>query len=306
MAQNPGFLPRAVCDINEDFLRQAEKDFPGIQTYRTVEEMLVKSDVELLSLVLPHNLHASVTLECLRAGRHVVVEKPFALTVEQCEEMMGEAKKRNLVLTTYHNRHWDGNILTILRELPKIGRPFRWESHHGAYSEPGSWWRSSKEISGGIIFDWGAHYVEWMMQVMPYPITEIMGFQVKEVWSKTTNEDELEAIIRFGDRAIATHTASDIALAGKDSIRITGTKGAIVWNWGNVTVHTKDDHGQTVVTHARAEQSQGHKFYENVHNHLFTGEPLVITPELATRVIQVLDYAGRSALEGRALEPRIR
>jgi predicted dehydrogenase len=305
MAQNSGFLPKAVCDINVDVLRQAEQDFPGIETYTSVGEMLTKSEVELVAIILPHHLHCSVALECLRAGRHVVVEKPFALTVDECEEMTREAKKRNLVLSTYHNRHWDGNILTILREIPKIGRPFRWESHHGAYNEPGPWWRSSKEISGGVIFDWGAHYVEWMLQVLPYAITEISGFRVKEVWTGTTNEDEVEAIVRFGDRAIASHTSSHVAMAGKDSIRITGTTGALVWNVGNVTVHQKDAHGQTVVTHLRSEKNQGHQFYANVHDHIFRGEPLVITPELATRVIQVLDYACRSAESGRALEPRI-
>jgi scyllo-inositol 2-dehydrogenase (NADP+) len=305
MAQNSGFVPKAVCDINADALRQAAQDFPGIETYASVDEMLAQSEVELCSIILPHNVHCSVALQCLRAGRHVVVEKPFALTVDECEEMMREAKRRKLVLSTYHNRHWDGNILTILRELSKIGRPFRWESHHGAYSEPGPWWRSSKEISGGLIFDWGAHYVEWMLQVLPYPITEISGFRVKEVWTGTSNEDEIEAVVRFGDRAIATHTATDLAMAGKDSIRITGTAGALVWNWGNVTVHQKDAHGQTVVTHARSEKNQGHNFYANVHDHLFKGEPLVITPELATRVIEVLDFAGRSAELGRALEARI-
>jgi predicted dehydrogenase len=305
MAQNPGFLPKAACDINADFLQQAEKDFPGIETYTTVDEMLAKSDVDLLAIILPHNVHCSVALQCLRAGRHVVLEKPFALSVDECEEMSREAKKRDLLLTTYHNRHWDGSIQTIMRELPKIGRPFRWESHQGGYNEPGTWWRSSKEISGGIIFDWGAHFVEWMLQVMPYPITEISGFRVKEVWNKTTNEDEVEAIVRFGDRAIASHTASDVAIAGKDAIRITGTKGAITWNWKDVLVHTKDADGQTVVTQVKSEKSEGHKFYANVHEHIFKDAPLVITSDRATRVIQILDYAGKSAEQGRALEPRL-
>jgi scyllo-inositol 2-dehydrogenase (NADP+) len=305
MAQSPGFVPKAVCDVNREALGQAEQDFPGIETYTSVDEMLAKSDVELCAIILPHNLHHSVALQCLRGGRHVVVEKPFALTLDECEEMTREAKKRDLLLSTYHNRHWDGNIIAIQRALPKIGRPFRWESHHGAYNEPGAWWRSSKEISGGIIFDWGAHYVEWMLQVLPYAMTEISGFRLKEVWTGTSNEDEVEAIVRFGDRAIATHTASNVAMAGKDSIRVTGTTGALVWNWGNVTVHTRDEHGQTVVTHLRSEKNQGHQFYANVHDHLFKGDPLVITPELATRVIQVLDFAGKSAELGRSIEARI-
>ena len=72
-----------------------------------------------------------------------------------------------------------------------------------------------------------------------------------------------------------------------------------------MSVHTKDEQGQTVVTTVKSEKSEGHKFYANVHEHLFKGEQLVITSDLATRVIQVLDYAGKSAEQGRALEPRM-
>jgi predicted dehydrogenase len=305
MAKNEGFVPSAVCDLNADYLQQAQKDFPGIEVYQSLDEMLAKSEVELLANILPHNQHHATTLTCLRAGRHVIVEKPFAITLDECEEMMREAKSRNLLLSTYHNRHWDGNIRTIVELLPEIGRPFRWESHQGGYDEPGTWWRSSKEISGGIIYDWGAHFVEWMLQVMPYPMTEVSGFRVQEVWTKTTNEDEVEAIVRFDDRAIATHTASTVASAGKDAIRINGTKGGIVWNWGNIMLHNKDAQGRQVVTQVRPKSSEGHRFYENVHAHLFRGEPLVITPEHATRVIQVLDLACRSAEAGRPMEPRL-
>ena len=128
--------------------------------------MLRKSDVELLVVILPHNVHAEVAVKCLKAGRHVVVEKPFAITVKECDAMIAAAKKSKVLLSTYHNRHWDSNILTIMKHLPKIGRPFRWESHAGGYGEPGEWWRSYKKFSGGIIYDWGAHFTEWMLQVM--------------------------------------------------------------------------------------------------------------------------------------------
>ncbi len=305
MARNDGLIPHAVCDLSRDVLGQAELDFPGIKTFLRVEDLLAESDVDLVAIITPHNTHFPLALECLKAGKHVVMEKPFSLSLDECEEMVSEAKRRKLLLSAYHNRHWDGSIRTILRVLPEIGRPFRWESFQGDFKEPGAWWRSSREISGGIHYDWGAHFVEWMLQVLKYPITEISGFQVTEKWRSTTNEDEVEMLVRFGDRAIGTHTASNVAAAGKDAIRITGTEGAVVWNWGNVVLHTTDSEGQKLTKQVRMEESESFRYYENIHAHLLKGEPLVITPQLGMRVVQILDFAGQSARAGHAVRPRV-
>ncbi len=304
MIKNKGFVPSAVCDLDPERVKIAEKDFPGVQTYTDVATMLKKSDVELLVIILPHNVHAKVAIQCLNAGRHVVVEKPFAITVQECDDMIAAAKRKKVLLSTYHNRHWDSNILTIMKHLKKIGRPFRWESHAGGYNEPREWWRSYKDISGGIIYDWGAHFCEWMLQVMDYDMKEINGYMVKEVWKKFTNEDEMEAVVRFGGNAVASHTASDICMSGKDMIRITGTKGAIVATHGSCDIFTKDENGARVKTSVPMEPNRNSDYYKNVHDHLFHGKKLIITPEWARRVIQVLDYAGISARKGTGVKAK--
>jgi predicted dehydrogenase len=106
--QKAGMTPTAVAEIDASRLKVAETDFPGIQTYTDVAAMLRKSDVNLLAIITPHNTHAKLALQCLRAGRHVVAEKPLAITTAECDAMIVEARKRKLVLSTYHNRHWDG------------------------------------------------------------------------------------------------------------------------------------------------------------------------------------------------------
>jgi predicted dehydrogenase len=301
---NKGCVVAAVCDLDKERLKVAKTDFPGIQTFTDVDEMLRKSDVQLIVNILPHNQHAPIAIKCLKAGRHVVVEKPFAITVKECDAMIAAAKKSKVMLSTYHNRHWDSNILTIMKHLPKIGRPFRWESFAGNYSEPREWWRSYKDISGGVIYDWGAHFVEWMLQAMPYEMDEINGYLVHEVWKKFTNEDEVEAVVRFRKHAVASHTASQIAMAGKDMIRITGTKGAIVATHNSVDVYTQDKAGNRVKTAVKMEPARNTDYYKNVYEHLFFGKPLVITAEWARRVIQVLDYAGISSQKGQAVKAK--
>jgi predicted dehydrogenase len=304
MAANQGFRPWAVCDIVEERLQAAAKEFPGIETYNDLGEMLRKSDVELLAIVLPHNAHAPAAIQCMNAGRHVVVEKPFALTVEECDSMIAAAKKNKVMLSAYHNRHWDSNILTIKKHLPRIGRPYRWESHHGGYSKPRDWWRSDKKISGGVNFDWGAHFVEWMLQVMDYKMVEISGFHVREVWTETTNEDEVEAVVRFEGDAVASHCDTMIAAAGKPTIRICGAKGAIIADHGSCVVHTLGKAGERLATTVPMVPKANPKYYENVRDHLLRGKDLIITAELARRVIQVLDYACRSAQAGKALKAK--
>ncbi len=297
------FTAEAVCDVDPARLEAARKDFPKAGTFLDTAEMLRRSDVELVVVVLPHNLHAPVALQCLKAGRHVVVEKPFAVTVKECDAMISAAKRRKLMVSAYHNRHWDGYIRTMVKNAGRIGRPYRWESFHGGYYPPRQWWRSEKEASGGIIYDWGAHLMEWMLQLMPYAMKEISGYQVNEVWP-CGNEDELEAVVRFKEDAVASHLASHIAAAGRDWVKILGTKGAMAVRDKKVLLFGRSAKGKEFVRTLKTMPSTGHLYYRNIRDHLVHGEPLVISPEWARRVIQILDYAGQSAAKGKALKAK--
>ena len=86
----------------------------------------------------------------------------------QCQ-LIKEAKKQRLALSTYHNRHWDGCILKAvdeIREKKVIGDVVRIEAHMGGFGKPGDWWRTSKSISGGIMYDWGVHLLEYSLQIL--------------------------------------------------------------------------------------------------------------------------------------------
>lgn len=297
-----GFEARAVCDIDEKRLEAAQEDFPGIETYKALDKMLEKSDIDMVVVILPHSLHAWAGLKALEAGKHTVIEKPFALTIKECDRMIEMARRKKVMLSVYHNRHWDSNILTIMKHIKKIGRPYRWESLSGGYGEPRKQWRTNKRISGGIVYDWGAHFVEWMLQAMPYRMKEISGFKVNEVWKNVTNEDEVEVVVRFEGDAVGSHIQSSISLHAKPPILIVGTKGAITAGQQSVTVHTIGKSGERISTSVSMVPSQWEKYYRNIRDHILYGKELIITAEWARRVIQVLDLGTRSAHLGRALK----
>ncbi|OGV83998.1 MAG: dehydrogenase [Lentisphaerae bacterium RIFOXYB12_FULL_60_10] len=304
-----GMVPTAVAEIDPERLKVADQDFPGIERYATVSEMLRKSSVDMLAIITPHNTHAKLAIQCLKAGRHVVCEKPFAITTAECDAMITEARKHKCVLSTYHNRHWDGNVMQAVKVIGSgaIGRVVRIECHMGSWGQPRDWWRSSKSISGGVLYDWGVHLLEYSLQIAKSEVAEVSGFAhtgfwaSKTRWKKDTTEDEGFAVVRFKSGAMLTLCISSIASKGYESwVDFTGTKGAYIMRGGDYDLITHN--GTDIVKTTGANPpSEGWKLYQNVADHLVKGKPLVITPEWARRPIHILDLANQSAKTGRAL-----
>jgi len=306
-----GMTPVAVSELDVERLKVAEEDFPGIETYTSVPDMLRKSDVDLVTLITPHNTHAKLGLQCLRAGRHVVCEKPLAITVAEVDAMIRAAEKSDVLLSTYHNRHWDGCILRAVEQVKRrkvIGEIVRIDCRMGGYGQPKDWWRSSKSISGGILYDWGVHLLEYSLQLIDSEMTEISGFAheglwaSKTRWKKDTNEDEATAIVRFasGQWLSLCITTMDANPKKAGILEITGTKGSYLMNLKEATIIRKGQDDE-VIESLPGEQ---HKYYENVVAALRGKRKLVITPEWSRRPIQVLDYAVQSARKGKALKPK--
>lgn len=296
-----GLQTTAVCDLDARRLKAARADFPGIETFTSLGDML--DAVDLAVIVTPHNTHAPLALKCLNAGKHVVLEKPFCITLKQANAMIDAAEKRSLTLTCYHNRRHDGDFLAIMDIIRQglIGEVFHVEAFMGGYRKPGKWWRSQKEISGGAFYDWGAHIVDWLLHICPYGVQSVSGYYHKLVWKGATNEDQVEAKVRFGNGASAGVQISSIAAAGKPRWRILGTKGAITDGPdGHFKVVTQVKGRSAEITWP-FQPSGWNKYYTNLADHLVRGKPLEVTPESARRVIMVLDLAGQSARKGREL-----
>ncbi|MBI5094178.1 MAG: Gfo/Idh/MocA family oxidoreductase [Candidatus Hydrogenedentes bacterium] len=309
-AKHAGMTPVMVCDPDRARLEVAKTEFPGIETYASVAEMLKKSQVDLVTIITPHNTHAKLALQCLNAGKSVITEKPFAITTAECDAMIAAAKKKKVLLSTYHNRHWDGCIVHAMKHIKSgaIGGVVRVEAHMGGYSQPGDWWRSSKTISGGILYDWGVHMLEYTLQIVNAEISEVTGFAKrgfwapKTKWKDDTNEDEGLAVIRFRTGAWASLCISHIdSNPKKGMIEVTGTKGSYVFDCETFEMITHKG-ADTVVQKGRNPQSEWWAFYQNIANNLTKGEPLVITPEWARRPIHILDLANRSAKEGKSIK----
>ena len=313
--QIAGMTPIAVAEVDPERRQVAEEEFPEIETYASVSRMLKKSNVNLIVLITPHNTHAKLALQCLQSGRSVISEKPLAITTAECDAMIREAKKRKLLLSTYHNRHWDGCVLEALKHIRRekaIGDIYRVEAHIGGYQMPREWWRSSKSISGGILYDWGVHLLEYALQIIDDEMKEVTGYAKtgfwarKTAWKKDTNEDVASAVVRFKKGAWLNLTVSSIETNPKaGQLEISGTTGSYIFD-GQTYEMIQQQGDQKVITKGRNTASLWPKFYKNIADHLVKGTELVITPEWARRPIHILDLAGQSARKGKAFPTKYR
>jgi len=303
MNNNPEFDLKAVCDINPARAEEAKKDFPHVDTYTSLARMLQRDDIGLVSVVVPHNVHSRVVLQCLRAGKHAIVEKPMCLTVREGQQMIAEAKKRRLMFTCFQNRRLDGDFLAIREVIESglIGEVFHVETFGGGYHKPGTSWRSDKKIVGGPLYDWGAHFVDWVLNLIPSKIVDVTGLFHKLVWHEVTNEDQGRAIVRFASGAVADIQLSSIAMVGKARWRILGTQGGITDGPNNtlkVMTLVQGRHAEITVPH---KPTKWEEYYANIADHLLRGKPLLVRPEESLRAIAVIEGAERSAKAGKPL-----
>ncbi|MBV8194449.1 MAG: Gfo/Idh/MocA family oxidoreductase [Candidatus Dormibacteraeota bacterium] len=327
----PGIRLAAVAD-REAHRRVAARGL-GVPVVSSAIDLHRIDGVDIVLVATPPSSHASAVVQALEAGKHVVCEKPFALDADDCDRMIAQATTSGRVLTVFQNRRWDPDYLMLKRVVRSgaIGEPFHMESFVGGYEHPCSLWHSHQPISGGLVYDWGSHFVDWILQLFDRPVVAVRGQDAKRMWHDVTNADHIAVDIRFDGGAIASFVQSDIAAAVKPKWYVLGTKGAVLGEWQHSTrrrrgpdgemdeepvratdlpaklsVLRPDGEGATnteTLTLTRRDRSA---FYRNLVSHLVHGEPLAVPPQQARRVVAVLEAATASAAHGGALiEQRI-
>jgi predicted dehydrogenase len=300
-----GFEFVAACDLDPSRMEQAQADFPGIRTFTSVDELLAEPDIDLVTVITPHNTHAMLAEKVLRSGKHCILEKPMCIRADDADRLVKLAKAQGRMLSVYHNRRWDGWYLTVkhLIEQDLLGDIFHIEMYMGGYNAPRGWWRDNKEISGGAFYDWGAHYIDYLLGLVPGKIRSVRGFVHKRVWHEMTNEDQVDSIIQFENGAVAFVQISSIARAGKARFRILGTKGAVELpgtKSGYLPLY-RDVDGKNTLTEVEMLKDRHGDYYDNIADHLLNGAELIVKPEEARRVISIIETTEKSAQQGREL-----
>ena len=315
IAATPGLEWVAVCDTNPERLEAAKDEFRQLRAYDNVAEMLAEAEIDMVSIVTPHFTHAPIAIECMRAGKHVVVDKAMCLTVAEATAMIEEGERNDVMLAVFHARRHDGNFRAIKETVHRgdIGEVFHIELTAGGYGHPRDWWYSKKALSGGAFYYWGPHAVDWVLDLVRDRIRGVTGFYHKKLWHDVDIEDQTRAILLFENGTVADVAFSHIAAARKPLWRILGTKGAIVDSGhggnkgyqeqitgppgGSFQIITIEE-GKPKETAVPYKDSDWLTYYVEVADHLLRGGPVPVTGEDGRRTIAVFEAAERSAKSG--------
>lgn len=329
IVSTPGLELRAACDLSPERLLRARTDFPEIQTTDSAEALGHDPDIDLVIIATPPNTHADLSIQLMSAGKHVVCEKPLALNRAEAAAMAETAEARGVHLSCHQNRRWDVDYLAIKQALAEdlIGDLFYMETFVGGYSHPCGYWHSDAAVSGGTTFDWGGHYIDWIVGLCGGRIASVVGTRHKRVWHDVTNADQERIQIRFNDGREAEFMHSDIAAARKPKWYLLGTRGAIVGRWQDVTeyqidrlhyfqqhdipatemppdltVYRYDSLGKVTTLKPALPDRPLFGFHRNLADHLLLGEPLTAPLEDSVQVVAVLEAAARSMARGGRVE----
>ena len=147
----------------------------GIKNYESYEAMLADDNVDIILIATPNHLHKDEAIAAMRAGKHVLCEKPVTPTSAELEEILNVSKETGKVFYPRQNRRWDEDFLMIreIYEKDLLGKTFNIESRVlGSRGIPGDW-RGKKEYGGGMMLDWGVHLLDRLLYMIPEKIRKV-------------------------------------------------------------------------------------------------------------------------------------
>ncbi|WP_126973815.1 Gfo/Idh/MocA family oxidoreductase [Gynurincola endophyticus] len=167
---NPSFELYAVLERTE---KKANKLYPSIISYASIDDLLNDAEVELVIVNTPNYTHFEFAQKALNAGKHVLIEKPFACSVQEAETLVALSKEKNRFLTVYHNRRFDSDFKTVKKIIDKgflgelVYANFRYERYRPVLSAKQH--KEGDEKGGGIVYDLGPHIIDQALSLFGMP-----------------------------------------------------------------------------------------------------------------------------------------
>src|SRR5271154_1277835 len=316
-----------ACIVERRSTRAQEK-YPDVRVARTLEGLLADKTIQLCVIAPPNDSHFDLARACLLAGRDVVVDKPFAPTLAESEELVRLAAERGRLITVYQDRRWDGDFGTVKKivQSGRLGAIAEYECRFDRFRlEPkaNAWRERADQPGAGVLFDLGPHVIDQALVLFGEPRTITASAFCERETSQV--DDSFDVCLEYPVlRAMAR--ARIIAFAPGPHFLIHGTKGSFVkygmdpqeerlrgenvpqgtdWgaDWG-----VEDERWRGTLSlvgepsvKVKTERGDYRGFYANVRDAIEKKAALAVTPEQALRTMRAVMLAHKSSRERRTV-----
>jgi predicted dehydrogenase len=206
---------------------KAAERYPNIITYRTLEEMLADSSLDLIVITTPNGTHYDLARRTLRAGKSVIVDKPMAVRPSEIAELIDLAARRNLLLAPFHNRRWDSDFQAIQKLLHEgtLGRIVSFESRMDRWRPvlPNDRvWKNNPAVGGGLLLDLGTHLADQALVLFGKP--ESVSADVRRERDGADANDSFTVRLRYPG-LLVTLAANSLSMPAGPRFHVRGTHG---------------------------------------------------------------------------------
>jgi scyllo-inositol 2-dehydrogenase (NADP+) len=315
-----GVIPELRLDA---VVTTRKTDLPNVRVLAAYNELLADSSIDLVVVSSPTPTHFEIARAALQAGKHVVIDKPFATSVNEANELIALAVSQNRSLSVFQNRRWDNDFLTVKKCIAEdtMGNIYHYEAHFDRFRpQRKGGWREEPMKGGGILYDLGAHLIDQALQLfgMPQAISAD-AFPQRE---GSAAIDYFHLVLHYGRRRAILH-ASNVVREPGPHFQIHGDRGSFIKYgmdsqeealksgtrpgapgygadapamYGHLT--TADGNRQTIPTLTGAYQ----QYYAEIAAHLLRGAPIPVDPSDSRDGLKVIEAATKSAEERRIVD----
>jgi scyllo-inositol 2-dehydrogenase (NADP+) len=284
----------------------------------TLDELISRSD--LVVVATPNRTHFEIAAQALSAGKHVVVDKPFTVTLADADELIKMAKASGSILSVFHNRRRDSDFLTVRKVMPRLGDVMLFEAHWDRFRPAiKRGWREVPRPGGGLLSDLGPHMIDQALLLFGMP--EAIVADIASQRGDAQVDDYFDLTLHYGQKRVSLRS-STLVTNPRPRFALYGTNGSFVRYGldpqeaqlkagadprsadfgidGETGMLSLADGTTQIVASERGDYLG---FYEAIAGAILDGSPVPVDPAEARAGLMLIDLARRSAEEGRRLSP---
>jgi predicted dehydrogenase len=312
-----------ITAVSSSHLAEVKAVLPDVDVVSDPKRLATHPDLDLVVIASPNETHAPLAELAMRAGRNVVVDKPFTITVEQARHLGAVAAESKVLLSVFQNRRWDSDFLTIRDAIRRdlVGRIVLFESRIDRYRpEVRDRWREVPGPGAGLLYDLGPHLIDQTLLLFGIPDTVQAALAKQRRGART--DDFFQLVLRYGEM-VATLGAGSLVSGGSARFAVHGERASVVKqkpdveedqlragvvpgspDWGldpDDAVLYDGASGNTRALKAARGDQRG--YYLALREALHGRAPNPVPPEQGATVMAIIEAGFRSESEGRRVVP---
>lgn len=325
-----GLSVKGIYDIDPNAERKAKEN--GLIVYKSVQEIYEDPEIDIVTIAVPNNFHKDYAIRALRAGKHVICEKPVTMNAAELTEIIEVAQETGKLFSIHQNRRWDKDyrIVKKMKAENMLGDLYFIESRVQGSGRMLHGWRGHAINGGGMVYDWGIHLFDQLLWLIDSPVTSVSVHLAHVYYTEV--DDNFQVYLNFENGYSALVEVSTNCFINQPRWYVVGKEGtAVIRDWecngeivklaGENALTWADDIVYTVAgpTRTMAPRPEETKktlplptvetdwsaYYQNILSVLDGKDELIVKPEEALRVMRLIDLIFECAKTGKPASCRI-